>query len=370
MTVLAGARVVTPSGVLDPGWVEIDGARIAAVGRGRPDHGGKDLGGVWIVPGFVDLHVHGGGGHDMASSQADADAAVAFHRTHGTTRTLVSLAAAPVDDLIEQLRWVTELERSGPGPDGHVVGAHLEGPFLASSHCGAQNPDHLRPCDRDILEALLAAGGVRTMTIAPELPGAMDLIAALRAAGAIVAVGHTAATHEDTVAAIDAGATLITHLGNAMPPMTQREPGPIGAALDSGVVCEVINDGVHVHDALVRLAGDDLALVTDAIAAAGAPDGTYGLAGQDVTVRCAVARTATGALAGSTLTMDRAFRRTVVDVGLPVGAAAAAAATTPARVLGLDHRCGAIAAGLDADLVALDDDFSVVAVMAQGRWVR
>jgi N-acetylglucosamine-6-phosphate deacetylase len=378
--VLSGARVVTPEGVLDPGWVEIDDGRIVGVGRGtapiaglgRGTAPGADLGGGWLLPGFIDLHTHGGGGFDVTKSPEAMAGAAEFHLQHGTTRLLVSLMAAPVDTLCEQLGWVNALVAGG-----HVIGAHLEGPFLAPARSGAQNRAHLLDPDLLVLAKLLdaAQGNLRTMTVAPELPGALDLIAELVAAGVGAAVGHTDATFEQASAAFRSGATLATHLFNAMGPLSHREPGAAVAALDAGVVVELINDGVHVHDAMTRLImklrPDRVALITDAVSAAGAGDGCYTLGDRDVVVQDGEARLSGSLrLAGSTLTMDAAVRRLVRDVGLPIEAAAAAAASTPARLLGLSDRCGAIVAGLDADLVHLDDAYSLSRVMSRGAWVR
>ena len=375
MTVLSGARVVTPDGVLHPAWVEVVDGRIARVETSRPPTGSLDLADGWLLPGFVDLHVHGGGGHDFTGSAEDMAAGVAFHRRHGTTSTLVSLMAGPVDAMSEQLGWVAALTAAG-----EILGAHLEGPFLASARCGAQNPGHLAVPDPLVLAKLLSAGqdAVRTVTIAPELPGAIELIRDVVAAGAIAAIGHTDATYEQAAAGFAAGATLATHLFNAMGSMSQRAPGPAIAALDAGVYVELINDGVHVHEALTRLAvastpADGLgrvALITDAISATGVGDGHYSLGDQDVVVRDGEARLAsTQRLAGSTLTMDLAVRRAVQVVGLTVEQASAAASATPARVLGIDDHRGAIAPGLDADLVVLDDDLRVQRVMVRGHWL-
>ncbi|MBT8226956.1 MAG: N-acetylglucosamine-6-phosphate deacetylase [Dactylosporangium sp.] len=381
MTTLTGARVVTPTGVLDPGRVEIRGTTIGAV---RPDSpaadpsaaGGEDLTGGWLLPGFIDLHVHGGGGHDVLASPDDLAAAVAYHRSQGTTRTLVSLVTAPVEDLVEGLGWVADLARCGARSSGHVLGAHLEGPFLCGPRRGAQHPDHILAPDPRVLAALLDAGQgwVRTVTLAPEIPGALDLIDQVVGAGAVAAVGHTEATYDQAMAGFSRGARLLTHAYNGMRPPHHRQPGPVPAALDAQIACEVINDGIHVHPAAVRLLARDnadrLILVTDAIAATGIGDGTFSLGGQAVVVRDGQARlTAGGALAGSTLTMAAAVRRAVVEVGLPVPVAAAAASGNPARLLGIADRCGAIVPGLDADLVLLDDAFELRRVMARGQWV-
>ena len=372
MTVLTGPRIATPDGIVDDGFVEVHAGRIVRVGRGTVPGGADDVGRGWLVPGFVDLHVHGGGGHDATGSLEEMRAAVAFHRSRGTTRTLVSLMTAPVDQLVRQLEWVAEL-----GAAGEVFGAHLEGPFLAAARCGAQNRSHLLDPDTETMARLVKAadGWLRTVTLAPELPGALELVRRLAASGIVPAVGHTDASYEQAMAAFDAGAGLATHLFNAMGPLTQRAPGPGIAALDAGVVVELINDGVHVHDALVRLvarsAPDRLALVTDAISATGMADGHYRLGGLDVDVHDGQARlSGRGTLAGSTLTMAEAFRRGVTEVGLPVGQVVAATSTTPARTLGLDDRCGAIRPGLEADLVLLDESFELVDVMVSGRWAR
>jgi N-acetylglucosamine-6-phosphate deacetylase len=370
-TALTGARVVTPEGVVDDGWIGIGGGLITGIGAGRAPDAGERLDGGWLVPGFVDLHMHGGGGHDVADSADEMRAAVAFHRAAGTTRTLVSLVTAPVERLVEQLGWAADLTEQGL-----VAGAHLEGPFLAAARCGAQNRAHLLEPDPEVLTRLLKAGrgALRSVTLAPELPGALDLVRDLVGSGVVAAVGHTDATYDEARAAFGAGATLATHLFNAMGPIRQRAPGTAIAALDAGndVVVEVINDGVHLHDALTRLvarsAAGRTALVTDAISATGMADGAYRLGGLDVEVRAGQARLAgTGTLAGSTLTMAEAFRRAVQVVGLPIGSAVDAASTTPARLLGLDDR-GALLPGLAADLVWLDDDLHVRGVMVGGRW--
>lgn len=378
MSVLTGARVVTASAVLDDGWVRLDEARIAEVGSGRPRGEVLDLGGGWLVPGYIDIHTHGGGGHDVARSPEDMAASVAFHLRHGTTRTLISLVTAPVGELVEQLGWIADLaDRSGTDPaGGRVLGAHLEGPFLSEARCGAQNPEFLLDPDRDVLTTLVKAaqGWLRVTTVAPELPGALDIISDLVSADVVAAVGHTDATYAQAAAGFAAGARLATHLFNGMRSLHHREPGPALAALDAGVACEVINDGEHVHPAILRLVagrGDRaLVLITDAMDAAGIGDGEYELGGQRVTVQDGAARLVrTGSLAGSTLTMDVAVRRAIVDGALTVPAAVAAASLNPARVLGIDGECGAIAPGLAADLLHLDDDLGVLRVMTRGRWL-
>jgi N-acetylglucosamine-6-phosphate deacetylase len=367
VTVVRAARVVTPSGVVDGGRVEVAGDRIASVGTGE---GPPDA--AWLVPGFVDMHNHGGGGNTFTTGDPEqARRVAAFHLAHGTTTLLASLVTAPHDLMLRATQAYAPLVR-----DGLLGGIHYEGPYLSHARCGAQNPAHLREPSTVELEVLLEAGDgtVRMVTIAPELPGALDAIALLAAHGVVAAVGHTDATYARTHEAFDAGATVATHLFNGMRPVHHREPGPVVAALDDArVTCELIADGTHLHDATLRFAATvsgtgRAALVTDAMAATGMPDGAYELGGQSVTVAAGVARlTDGGAIAGSTLTMDAALRR-AVSAGLSIVDAVRAAATTPAATLGLPD-VGAIAAGRRADLVALDGDLGVLGVMRAGSWV-
>jgi N-acetylglucosamine-6-phosphate deacetylase len=373
---LGGGRVVTPEGVLADAWVQVSDGRIAEVGARRPDVDAPvvDLAGAWLLPGYVDLHMHGGGGHSVADSFEAMDEAVAFHRSHGTTTTLVSLMTAPEEALIDQLQWAAELVHRGASPRGHVLGSHLEGPFLSTRRCGAQNETYMLAPDPLLLERLRAVAGetLRMVTIAPELNGALPLIEVLSADGVIVAMGHSDATYEEALAGIAAGASHATHLFNAMRPLHHREPGLVGAALEAGITCELINDGRHLHPAIVRLVFELIAspvLVTDAIDATGVGDGRFELGGQEVNVHAGEARLAkTGSLAGSTLTMDQALRLAVKASGLGVEQASAAASANPARVLGLDQEIGSIAHGRRADLVVLDDDLEITGVMAGGVW--
>ena len=378
---LRGAAAVTPSAVLTDAAVAVDSGRIAAVGpatfdldtlfAGWPT---RDLGGGVLLAGFVDQHCHGGGGASFAATdRAEVEAAAQFHLAHGSTTMLASLVTAPVADLCAQLATVAEVVASGTSP---VIGSHLEGPFLAPSRCGAHNPDHLLAPDPSVFQRLLDAsrGTLRMITLAPELPGAHEVIAAARRADVIVAVGHTDATYAQTRAAIEAGATVATHLFNGMRPLHHREPGPALAALDTGIGCELILDGVHVHPALLGLvtarSPDQLILVTDAIAAAGCGDGRYELGGLAVTVAEGRARVAVdGPLAGSTLTLDDALRRAVRQAGLDLSIASAATSANPARALGILPDRGQVAVGARADLVHVDDTLALRGVLWGGVWV-
>lgn len=372
--VLAGGRVVTPSGVLHDGWVHVVDGVIEDVGSGAPPPAATTcrLEDRWLLPGFIDLHVHGGGGHDFTAGPDAMAAGTAFHLAHGTTSTLVSLVTAPIPDLQTQLGWAAQLAQDGAPGASRVLGAHLEGPFLSQTRCGAQNTEHMRSPDPAVLADLIAAadGSLRVITIAPELDGATEVIGQAAAAGLVAAVGHSDATFAEAQAGIAAGATLATHLFNGMRPLHHREPGLVGAALASGIRCELINDGIHVHPAMTRLVAarpDRLVLVTDAISATGAGEGEYSLGGQPVLVRDGQARLrSTGSLAGSTLTIDVALRRAVQVSGLTIEQASAAASGTPADVLGVGDQLGSIAAGRIADLVVLTDDLTVADVFLAG----
>ncbi len=250
--VLTGGRIVTPDGVLSPGWIRLAGSLIDAVGPGAaPGRADADLRGRWVLPGFVDLHVHGGGGASFTEgTAAAARQAAAFHRGRGTTTMLASLVTAPLDELESRSALL-----AGLAAEDVIAGLHLEGPFLSRAQCGAQDPRYLMAPDLGVFERLHAAarGQLRILTLAPELPGAIAVTQAAARAGVTVAVGHTDATAEATLAAIDAGATHATHLFNAMRRPHHREPGPAVALLDRDqVTCEVIADGVHLHDLTVR----------------------------------------------------------------------------------------------------------------------
>jgi len=376
MLLLEGGRIVTPDGVLSPGWIRLAGDVIDAVGSGDPHEQlpAVDLRGQWVLPGFVDVHVHGGGGASFTEGTSDqARQAAAFHGGQGSTTVLASLVTAPLAELEARAGLL-----GGLADDGVIAGLHLEGPFLSPARRGAQDPRHMIAPDVAVFERLHAAarGHLRVITLAPELPGAFAVIQAATRAGVTVAVGHTDATAEVTLAAIDAGATHATHLFNGMRPPHHREPGAVGALLDRDeVTCEVIADGVHLDDIMVRLtaraAGPGrLVLVSDAMAAAGMPDGSYQLGSQRVSVAGGVARLLEdrAAIAGSTATLADVVRHAVA-AGLPVSDVAAAASTTPARVLGLADRTGALSPGLSADLVVCDDDFRPRAVMRHGEWL-
>jgi N-acetylglucosamine-6-phosphate deacetylase len=378
MAVISAGAMVLDGQVCRPGWVETSGAQILACAAGPPHRpADSDFSDCVVVPGFIDMHVHGGGGGSYLEAGEIATAA-RFHLAHGTTTTLASLVTTSPAELIAGVRALADEARQGT-----VVGIHLEGPWLSAARCGAHDRTQMRDADPAEINAVLAAGAgtIRMVTLAPERPGSDDAIRRFLDAGVVVAVGHTDATYEQTQHAAALGATVGTHLFNAMPPLDHREPGPALALLqDPRVTVELIADGVHVHPAMmhavIQAAGPDrVAVITDAIAAAGCDDGAFQLGAVPIDVVSGVARVrGTSTIAGSTATMDRLFRAlkaSAVELGVDSDAALAAAvqmtATTPARALGLT-RVGSIRQGYDANLVVLDRDLQVRAVMVRGGW--
>ncbi|MFG2679417.1 N-acetylglucosamine-6-phosphate deacetylase [Streptomyces sp. NPDC048392] len=370
--VLAGARVVLPTGTVDDGRVIVDGTRIADTAS--PQAEVVDVSGHWVVPGFVDIHNHGGGGASFAGgTPEDILKGVGTHRRHGTTTLVASAVTGDLDFLARHAGVLAELAQQGD-----IAGIHFEGPFISPCRKGAHDEQLLRDPDPAEVRKLIDAahGHAKMMTLATELPGGLDSVRLLAEHGVIAAVGHTDATYEQTLQAIDAGATVATHLFNAMPPLGHRSPGPIAALLeDERITVELINDGTHLHPAALQLAfhhagAARVAFITDAMDAAGFGDGRYLLGPMEVEVADGVARLVEGgSIAGSTLTLDRAFKRAVTVDGLPVGDVVAAISANPARLLGLDGRIGSLEPGRDADLVVLDDAFDLVGVMRRGEWV-
>jgi len=373
-TLLTNASLLDADGRRE-GWVLIDGDRIAAAGLTGVDAEPSaatvvDLRGRTVTPGFIDLHGHGGGGAAFDNGAEEIATALAVHRAHGTTRSVISLVANPLDEVVTSLGVVAALAATDPT----IVGAHLEGPFLAIGRRGAHAPEFLREPDPETVERLLAAGGgaIRQITVAPELPGALDAVRRFAEAGIVVAIGHTEADEHVARAAFDAGATLVTHVFNAMPGIHHRDPGPIAAAFDDDrVTLELVLDGVHVHPAVAqmtfRAAPHRIALVTDAMAAAGGADGYYRLGSLNVEVRTGIAHLAgTSTIAGSTLTQDAALRTAVTVADIDEVAAIEALTLTPARILGREREWGRLAAGFAADIVVLDTDWRVERVWAAG----
>ncbi|MGZ4477237.1 MAG: N-acetylglucosamine-6-phosphate deacetylase [Nocardioidaceae bacterium] len=383
--VFRNARLFTGSEVVEHGWVVVADGRVTGLGPGSPPDsapgspGGAevDLDGDWLVPGFVDVHVHGGGGGDFMSPDPEGRrTARELHLRHGTTALLASTVSTPADVLLAAVGRLAE-DADAQRYDGRaarLLGIHLEGPFLSHRRRGAHDETYIRDPDPAELARLVehGRGWVRTLTVAPELPGGTDLVRAARAAGVVVALGHTDAGADQVRAAVEAGVSAVTHTFNGMRPLHHREPGAVGMAMDlDALTCELILDLVHVDPvaarALVHAAGPArVCLVTDAMAAAGMADGRYELGGAVVDVvdrRVLVPGTDT--LAGSTLTMDEAVRHAVTTLRLDVPTAVSMATAVPARLLGRDD-VGHLRPGGPADLVRLDGDGRLRGVWASG----
>lgn len=371
-TTLVHSGTLVDSRGTRPGWVFIDGGQIAALGA--PDETppqadrSVDASAGYVMPGFVDIHGHGAGGAHYQDGVDQALDALAAMRAHGTTRAVASFVTSSIESIVASIRTARLAMDRDPG----LVGVHVEGPFLAPGRKGAHNRELLRHPDRRSVDQLLevAPWAIRQITIAPELPGALEAISRFVDAGVPVAVGHTECDHDTAREAFARGASLVTHAFNAMAPIQGRLPGVLGAAIAADhVTIEVIADGIHVHPASIALlfaaAPGRIALVTDAMAAAAAPPGRYLLGELDIDVadgRAVVAGTDT--LAGSTLTPDRALRTVVNDCDISLHDAVAALTTTPARAIGeLDH--AVLALGARADLAVLDAGLFVTEVLVR-----
>ncbi|MBM7829715.1 N-acetylglucosamine-6-phosphate deacetylase [Agromyces cerinus] len=376
--VIHSARLVSGADTVTDAWVRFDGDRVTARGIGDGWLDGiaveqatvTDAAGRFLTPGFIDIHCHGAGGAAVDEGDAAIETVLAVHNAHGTTRSVLSLVTASVDRLARDLATIARFAERDP----RVLGAHLEGPFLDTEFRGAHDPSLLRSADEASVDRLLeaAAGTLRQITIAPEHVGALEAIARFVAADVRVAVGHTGADFETALAAFDAGASILTHAFNGMRGIHHRAPGPVTAAMHADhVTLEVINDGVHVHPDVVKLAfagaPGRVALVTDAMAATGSADGVYELGSLEVVVTDGVARLREGgSIAGSTLTQDEALRRAVLECGIPLDEAVGALTVTPAAAIGRAGDLGRLDPGFAADAVLLDADLGVQAVWGAG----
>ncbi len=359
---LEGA-ILTPGGWVR-GSVELDGRIVAVRGDPAPSPGdGVPL----VLPGFVDLHVHGGGGADLMAGGGAVDTLARLHARHGTTSLLATTLTAPRPELESVLAEVGRRLRARPAGAARVLGVHLEGPFINDAKLGAQ-PSAARTGTADELSALNALAPIRVVTLAPELAGHLELIRELRSAGIVPQLGHTLGSYEDGVAALEAGARGFTHLFNAMTGLHHRKPGMVAAALAHAEYAEIIPDLLHVHPGAIRTALrciPRLFCVTDSTAGAGMPDGDYRLGVQKVTKCLGGVRLADGTLAGSTLTMDAALRN-LVSLGVPLAEASRRTSTYAADYVGAEDR-GRIAPGCWADLVVLTPALQLSAVFVEGE---
>jgi N-acetylglucosamine-6-phosphate deacetylase len=390
---IAGGTVVSAYGVSVDTGVLVRGSKIAEIGptrdmlRRNPDSI-IDARGAFVAPGFIDIHIHGSAGSDTMDATSSALARMAeFVSSHGVTGFLPTVMSSPIEQMLAATRAAAQAARTDINPHGEcdvrnpsrrgaqVLGVNIEGPFLNAAFKGAQPEQGIVSPNPAILHRILEVGGghVRVMTIAPEMPGAVDIVKALASQGVLASVGHSGASYDDVKNAIEAGLRHVTHTYNGMRGLHHREPGVVGAALVHGeLTCEIIADGIHVHPAAVKLVArakgpGGTVLMTDAMRASGLPDGHYELGGQHVIVTCGAARLDTGVLAGSTLTMDNAVRNMVKFAGIPVHAAISMASSTPARLIGLAGRKGRIEPEMDADIVLLDaETLQVRATLVMG----
>jgi N-acetylglucosamine-6-phosphate deacetylase len=384
-SVVRNARIVADDDVLEDGWVLIEDGLILELGVGSPppqDHAVRvvDVEGNWLMPGFIDLHVHGGGGFSFSGGPECAVHVAEFHAQYGTTSLLAGLSTAPWQDMCASVAALVDLpttETLGSAA-GRILGTYLEGPFISATRKGAHEVTQIRPpVEADIWKILAEGRGtVKVVTVAPEVPNGLNAIAWLTAANVAVSIGHTDATGDIFDAAVHAGGTCLTHTFNGMRPATHRDPGVFQVLTAQGVRCELICDGLHVDQVYVRalrqLVGvDQLVLITDAVAWAGQPDGSYQEGGRAVEVRAGrVWLTGTDTLAGSCLTMEAAVRNYADFTGAGPVELARVSATNAAKRLGMDDRLGRIRIGFVADLVTLGPDHSVRAVMRGGEWLR
>jgi N-acetylglucosamine-6-phosphate deacetylase len=377
-------RVFTPQREIRDAVVVVEGSRIAAVGRRDeitvpPDAQKFEARGATLVPGFVDVHVHGAGGHDVMEATPDALNKVAEVLARGgTTSFLATTVTAAPDVLCQSAAGIAKLiaaqsqNGSATKQRAENMGIHFEGPFISPERRGVHPAEWIAAPSPALLARMLdaATGTARILTLAPEISGGLGLIDAARKAGIVVAIGHTDATYEQTMDAIGHGASHAAHVFNAMRPFSHRDTGVLGAVLTSSqVTAELIADGVHVDEAAMKLLlsakPGKVILVSDGTAATGMPDGKYRLGNFDVQVTGGVVRNSEGKLAGSALTLDRALRN-IVTLGVPLDEAIRMLTFYPARLLGLETRKGIIAPGADADLVFLDSQLQISRVVTRG----
>ncbi len=367
MTRLAG-NILTPQGFVS-GTIEFsEDGRVARIEGSAIESAAAREGDSIILPGFIDQHVHGGAGHDIMEGGDAARHITAIHARHGTTSLLATTMTAPAEDLTQAFAALSPICKAKTTEGARVLGVHLEGPYINSGMLGAQ-PDFARPLSAEEIARLHAMAPIRLITLAPEVPGTLQAIAGLVAQGFKVQIGHTTGSYEDGLAAMKEGATSFTHLYNAMTGMHHRKPGMAGAALAHAEYAEIIPDLLHVHPGAIRVAlrsVPKLFCVTDSTAAAGMPDGEYRLGRQTVQKCMGAVRLADGTLAGSTLTMDQAFRNLVDSLGLDLMEASHRTATYAADHLGIQDR-GRLQAGAFADALVLDRDLVLREIFIEGK---
>ena len=378
--VIKNGTLITPFETIHKGVVVLKGGKIVAVGRETEVKvpGGAvviDASGQIVTPGFIDIHVHGGKGRDVMEASYEAIKEIAkFVARYGTTSFLPTTVSASPDALVNVVKAVgAAVKRRTDGAE--VLGAHLEGPYISSQRPGAQDPDFIRPPSLDEFNEIWEASNrtVKIVTLAPEVEGAKRFIAKLRGLGVVASVGHSNATYSEVVETVKYGIRHAAHTFNVMRGFHHREPGVVGAVLiHDGLTAELICDNIHVHPTAMKIlvvakGTEKVVLVTDAIQAAGMPDGKYRVGKRDVIVTNGVCRLESGELAGSTLMMNKAVRNMVKSVGIPLRIAIKMATINPAVVVNVDKRKGSLEPGKDADIVIMDDDVNVFMTIVKGK---
>ncbi len=378
--IVKGGKVFTPNGFVENGAVAIEGGRIAAIGRleefgtgpegyGQTVVSRDDL----IVPGFVDIHIHGARGCDTMDASIDALNTISLALAEkGTTSFLATTMTTPPEALKKAVQAVGE---AGHCAGANLLGAHLEGPFISEKYKGVQNPENIQKPDVDLMLELLELSNnrVRLVSLAPEQPGAQDVIKLLRKRDVTVSVGHSDATYDHLVEAVNLGLSHATHTYNGMRGFNHRSPGALGAVLTiDSIDCEIIADLKHVHPAGIKLllaakGADRVILISDAIRAAMMPDGNYELGGLDIRVIDGDARMQNGNLAGTTIMIIDAIKNMVTRVGISLSDALRMATINPARSINVDDRKGSLVVGKDGDLTILSKDLHVKKTIVMGR---
>ncbi|QLY59454.1 N-acetylglucosamine-6-phosphate deacetylase [Citrobacter freundii] len=369
---LRARRLLTEQGWLDDHQLRIEEGIITTIEPIPSGVMGRDA--DLLCPAYIDPHVHGGGGVDVMDEAADSLDKLAMHKAReGVASWLPTTVTAPLQDIHGALQRIAHRYHSG-GPGAQVLGSYLEGPYFTPQNKGAHPPELFRELELNELDELIAISRqtLRVVALAPEKPGSLQAIRHLRQQDVRVMLGHSAATWEQTRAAFDAGANGLVHCYNGMTGLHHREPGMVGAGLtDPRAWLELIADGHHVHPAAMTLccncAKDRIVLITDAMQAAGMPDGRYTLCGETVDMRGGIVRTASGGLAGSTLSVDAAVRNMVEFTGSTPEDAIHMASLHPARLLGIDHQLGSLKTGKRASIIALDSALHLQQIWIQGR---
>jgi N-acetylglucosamine-6-phosphate deacetylase len=370
---IKNAQIVTSDGIIE-GSVEIKNGKILSILKDKfPDGDGIDAGGNFLAPGFIDMHIHGISGFDaMDKNYNSINSMSKSLLKHGVTSFVPTTMTVDIESIKNSVENISKAMIKGV-EGANIAGIHIEGPFISPEMVGAQDPKYVRKPSKKDFEYIVGpySNNIKTVTIAPEVDGAVEFIKYIASLGINASCGHTNGKYDDLVCGIKAGISHATHLYNAMRGFHHREPGIVGGIFDTGITTEIIADGIHSHFAAVRCAyrlkgPDKLALITDAMMACDMKDGNYTLGGQKVYVKDGAARIAGGQLAGSTLTLDKAVKNVINNCAVNITDAVKMASSTPARILKIDNEKGYIKVGYDADIVIFDDNINIIKTFVSG----